>query len=118
MKKLIALIAILYLSHQYKPGEELPANDPEMVKAWLDAKSAYWKEDQSDQEASTTDGETGEVVTEGTVSGTEDTNNGVSDTTATPATAQAGQTGTATPTGGEDDLAGKVPVPEARKKAK
>lgn len=115
MKKLIAIIAILYLSHQYKPGEELPANDPEMVKAWLDAKSAYWKEVQSEQEASATDGETG---SESTVSGTEDTSNGVSDTTAIPATAQAGQTGTATPAGGEDDLAGKVPATEARKKAK
>lgn len=38
--KLIAIYPILYRSHQYEIGEELPADDSEMVQAWLDAKTA------------------------------------------------------------------------------
>lgn len=43
--KLVAIYPILYRSHQYEIGEELPADDPEMVQAWLDAKTAVWQED-------------------------------------------------------------------------
>ena len=39
---LTATYPILYLSHQYKIGDELPTNDPEMIKAWLAAKTAVW----------------------------------------------------------------------------
>lgn len=39
---LTAVYPILYLSHQYRVGEELPANDPEMVKAWVAAGTAVW----------------------------------------------------------------------------
>ena len=39
---LTATYPILYLSHQYRIGDTLPANDPEMVKAWLAAKTAAW----------------------------------------------------------------------------
>ena len=41
-KILTAVYPILYLSHQYKVGEELPANNPGMVEAWLDAGTAAW----------------------------------------------------------------------------
>lgn len=44
-KVLIALRPVLYLAHQYKAGDELPVNNPEMIEAWLEAKSAKWKED-------------------------------------------------------------------------
>ncbi|UVY23413.1 MAG: hypothetical protein [Bacteriophage sp.] len=49
--KLIAIYPILYRSHQYEVGEELPADDPEMVQAWLDAKTAVWQEDQTKAKA-------------------------------------------------------------------
>lgn len=42
LKVLRALYPILHLSHQYKVGEALPANDPGMVQAWLDAGTAAW----------------------------------------------------------------------------
>lgn len=42
--KLIAIYPILYRSRQYEIGEELPADDSEMVQAWLDAKTAVWQE--------------------------------------------------------------------------
>lgn len=41
-KILTAVYPILYLSHQYRVGEELPANDPEMVEAWIAAGTAVW----------------------------------------------------------------------------
>lgn len=46
-RKLIARIPILYLAKQYKDGEELPVNDTVMVNAWIEAGSAFWKEDDS-----------------------------------------------------------------------
>lgn len=49
--KLIAIYPILYRSHQYEIGEELPADDPEMVQAWLDAKTAIWQDDTSQVKA-------------------------------------------------------------------
>jgi hypothetical protein len=50
MKKLIAKIPILYLTKQYKPGEEIPANDPDMVEAWLENNAASWVEDNPEKE--------------------------------------------------------------------
>lgn len=35
--KIIAKVPILYNSINYKPGDELPVNNPEMTKAWKDA---------------------------------------------------------------------------------
>lgn len=49
--KLIAIYPILYRSHQYEIGEELPADDPEMVQAWLDAKTAIWQDGTSQVKA-------------------------------------------------------------------
>ena len=41
-KVCIAQAYILYNSTQYKPGDVLPANDPEMLAAWLEAGTAKW----------------------------------------------------------------------------
>ena len=41
-KVLLAQTYILYNSHQYKPGDELPGNDPVMLAAWLEAGTAAW----------------------------------------------------------------------------
>ena len=38
----LAQTYILYNSTQYKPGDELPTNDPKMLEAWLEAKTAAW----------------------------------------------------------------------------
>lgn len=48
--KIIAKAPILYNSVTYKPGDELPNNNPEMTKAWKEAGTAeivYDKEDNS-----------------------------------------------------------------------
>lgn len=45
MRKLIAKIPILYLTKLYKQGEEIPASDSVMVKAWLENEAAAWEED-------------------------------------------------------------------------
>ncbi len=89
---LVALYPILYHSHQYKIGDELPANDPEMVAAWLEAGTAEW-----------TDGEEGEPEEAAK---------------AVPKTAEPGRTGQAS-SGSDtdgDDLVGKVPKTKQRKK--
>lgn len=41
-KVLLAQTYVLYNSHQYKPGDELPGNDPVMLAAWLEAGTAAW----------------------------------------------------------------------------
>lgn len=43
--KLIAKTYILFESRNYKPGEELPAHNPGMVEAWLEAGTAVWMEE-------------------------------------------------------------------------
>ena len=42
MKKLIAQRPIQYMGRTYESGEAIPANDPNMVAAWLRANSAAW----------------------------------------------------------------------------
>ena len=49
--RLIAKHPILYLTGQYAIGDELPANDPLMVEAWLVAKTAAWEAEPGDAEA-------------------------------------------------------------------
>lgn len=39
---LIAQTYILYNSKHYKPGDVLPANDPDMLAAWIEAGTAAW----------------------------------------------------------------------------
>lgn len=90
MERLIAKVPVLYLSHQYKIGEELPANDRGMVDAWIEAESAFWMED------------SGNNIEDVKVKGI-------------PVTAEPGQEGAATPSSAEN-LAGKIPKIVGRKK--
>lgn len=86
-KVCIAQTYILYNSTQYKPGDELPANDPEMLAAWLEAGTAKWV-DETD----------------------------VSTMKAQSATALVGMYGTAvsSDSGDGEDLVGRVPHNSAR----
>lgn len=88
-KKLIAKSYILYNSTNYKPGDELPANNAAMVEAWLSAGTAVW----SAKEENT-------VVKARSV------------------TAESGLFGTAVSSEAEDgeNLVGRVPKTAARKK--
>lgn len=40
---LYAKADILYSSHQYSLGEELPTDNPQMIDAWLRADTAEWR---------------------------------------------------------------------------
>ena len=48
---LTARLPVLYLSRQYRPGDELPATDSALVEAWLDSGAAYWADDEDTQTA-------------------------------------------------------------------
>lgn len=85
-KVLIAQMPILYLSRQYKVGDELPASDADMVQAWISANSAVWMN-----------------VSEGTHK-------------AIPVTAEPGLTGVSPASETEDNLVGKVPRTNTRKR--
>lgn len=86
---LTAVYPILYQSHQYKVGEELPTNNPDMVDAWLEAGTAAYIS-------------------------SEDTDKAVK---ATPVTAEAGLPGEAAASESDgEDLVGKVPKTPARTK--
>ncbi|WP_167955119.1 hypothetical protein [Anaerosporobacter faecicola] len=43
IKKLYATYPILFESHQYKVGDQLPTTNMEMVNAWIEAEAAVWK---------------------------------------------------------------------------
>lgn len=47
--RMIALLPILYLAHQYSIGDALPVNDPEMAEIWVANGAAIWKEDDSEK---------------------------------------------------------------------
>lgn len=85
---LTAVYPILYHSHQYRVGDRLPANDPEMAEAWVVAGTAVWA-----------------------VLGREAA-------MAKPAVAEPGVPGTGAQADGPDGcaLAGKVPADGARKR--
>lgn len=89
VKTLVAAYPILYHTHQYAIGDELPVNDVAMVEAWIEAGTAVWS-----------DGEEEEKPPK-----------------AVPKTAEPGLPGKAvsSETDGED-LVGKVPKTPARKK--
>ena len=40
-----AILPVLYRSNQYRPGDVLPADNREMVDAWLVAGSAVWQDE-------------------------------------------------------------------------
>jgi len=86
--KLIATYPILYQSRQYRVGEEIPANNEEMVSAWTEAGTAEWQEEKEKS------------------------------ITAKPVTAQAGLAGLAVGSELEDNLAGVVPKTPGRRKPK
>ena len=90
MKVLTAQKSILFESKIYAPGEELPTKNADMVKAWTEAKTAVWIDD----EATTPKAK------------------------ARPRTAEPGQPGVAVASESEDgeNLAGKVPKTASRKK--
>ena len=46
MPKLIAKKPILHLANQYKPGDELPQNDQEMVELWIKYESAEFEKEE------------------------------------------------------------------------
>lgn len=48
MAKLKATRSILYLNRLYEAGEELPYYDVATVEAWVEAKSAFWEDEESD----------------------------------------------------------------------
>ena len=89
-KILVAVYPILFHSKQYKVGDILPANYPDMVEAWLEAGTAAWIDDE-----------------------TENTK-----TKARPRTAEPGLSGVAVASEAEDgeNLVGKVPKTTNRKK--
>ena len=86
--KLIALRPVLYLSHQYDTGDELPVTNQKMVNAWLEAKSAKAVEDDYAEKKSPK---------------------------AKPVTAEAGVVGKSND-GNDSELIGKIP--KARRKVK
>ena len=89
-KILVAVYPILFHSHQYKVGDTLPTNYPDMVDAWIEAGTAVWK-------------------------GIEDV---APKTKAIPRTAEPGMPGAAVHSESKDgeNLVGKVPKTDNRKK--
>lgn len=100
MQKLIAKYPILYLSKQYEVGEELIANDPDMVKAWIDAETAEWVDDEGIESDGTADS-----VVEAEV---------VSPPKAIPMSAEAGLVGDEVGAETDENLVGRVPKTTAR----
>lgn len=49
MAKLKATRSILYMNRLYEAGEELPYYDAATVEAWVEAKSAFWEDEESDR---------------------------------------------------------------------
>lgn len=87
--RLIALRPVLYHAHQYDTGDDLPVNDPEMAKLWVEAETAIWKEE-TEPERQTAK--------------------------ATPATAIPGMAGMSSE--GTTDLVGRIPETTVRRTAK
>lgn len=87
---LIALNPILLDNTQYEPGETLPANNPDLVEAWIECGSAEYREDAEPEPEP-------------------------EKPKAKRVSAKAGRTGIAQPsTGPESDLVGQIPDPEKR----
>lgn len=113
-KELIAVCPVLFLSHQYKVGDVLPANYPDMVQAWLEAGTAVWKGDEKEEnvtevpimeEPEAEESKAEEPITKEPV-------------TAKPATAEPGLSGATVASEAEngENLVGKVPKTGRRKK--
>lgn len=89
MIRLIARKAILHLSRQYMPGDELPTSDTKMMQAWIDAGTAFLKDDEK----------------------------AAAPKRAEMVTAMPGVSGIST-TGNQEDLAGRIPDSPEREKPK
>lgn len=48
MSKLVATYPILFEAHRYAIGDELPCNNPEMVKTWIDNNVAKWEDEEEE----------------------------------------------------------------------
>lgn len=113
-KKLIAIYPILYRAHQYKVGDELPTQDAEMVKAWLEAHTAEWEGGKGPME---TAAEAEEAGAEEKAAEAENGQQEPVKATATPVTAVAGIEGQSS--AGEDGaMVGRVPATPEREKPK
>lgn len=99
MRKLIAKYPILYLSKQYDIGEELVANNPEMVSAWIEAGTAEWVEDEESAPDGTTDEKSEEELPPAK---------------AIPVVAEAGLAGDAVGSETDENLVGKIPKTPVR----
>ena len=85
---LIALNPVLLDNTQYNPGDTLPANNPDLVAAWIECGSAEYREDEEPENPKPK---------------------------AKRKSAKAGRTGIAQPSSGpENDLVGQIPDPEMR----
>ena len=117
MKKLIATYPILYLSGLYEVGTELPANDPTMVQAWLDAETAVWKDVMDNEDDSDT-----KESTESETSDTKPINDKAESETppafATPVAAEAGLAGDSLNAETKDNLVGQVQKTQTRNRNK
>ena len=119
-KELIAIYPILYRAHQYSVGDKLPADDPDMVKAWLEADTAEWRGGEGTAEAAeveppTAEGE-GETPEPPTAEGEGETQESPT-VTAVPVTAMAGVEGQSS-TGEAGAVVGRVPATPERDKPK
>ncbi len=45
MKHLIAVSPVLLDNRDYRPGDELPMHNPELVEAWITNGAAVWQDD-------------------------------------------------------------------------
>lgn len=48
---LTAMRSVLYRSTQYEAGDALPADNADMVEAWIQAGSAVWKDEDQETKA-------------------------------------------------------------------
>lgn len=108
MKRLIATYPILYLATQYAIGDEIPANNPKMVEAWLAAGTAEWKEDETLEEGLEKGAE------EAAPMATPDKGEETPPAFATPVSKEAGIEGDAVGAETLENLVGKVPKTPAR----
>lgn len=105
--RVIAKIPILYRGKQYKVGEELPTDDTEMLKLWEEARSTQIV---PEEQETTKSSKVAPVQLEN------ESEVIVSESKATPETAEAGLEGVAVNGETEENLIGKVPKTAARKK--
>lgn len=116
-KKLIAIYPILYRAHQYKVGDELPTQDAEMVKAWLEAHTAEWERGKAPMETAAEAEEGGAKEPEEKAAEDGTRQQGPMEATAIPVTAVAGIEGQSS-IGEDGAMVGRVPTTPEREKPK